>query len=57
MDYLRELDLRNNKIDDINAFANHKLEFLQCLYLSYNDFDPKGWTKFYPLNDTFFISL
>ena len=22
---------------------------------SYNDFDPKGWTKFYPLNDTFFI--
>ena len=22
---------------------------------SYNDFDPKGWTKFYPLKDTFFI--
>ena len=36
---LREIDLRNNKIKNINVFESHKLDFLQCLYLSYNDFD------------------
>ena len=38
-EYLREIDLRNNRIDDIEVFEKHKLKMLQCLYLTYNDFN------------------
>ena len=38
-DLLREIDLRNNRIDDIEVFEKHRLKFLQCLYLTYNDFN------------------
>ena len=40
-DLLREIDLRNNKIDDIEVFEKHRLKFLQCLYLTFNDFNVK----------------
>ena len=39
---LREIDLRNNIIDDIEVFETHKLKLLQCVYLSYNNFDVKN---------------